>query len=414
MNRVLAIRSRFGSTPSKPDCVACDVAWTGVALTLLSCIAWQAWHNAGATFAVAVLLGAGLGFALRRSGFGFAGPWRAMLVDRRGAGMRAQLGLLALLTIIFFPLMANGEAFGKPLFDIVRPVGVSLLAGAFLFGLGAQLASACSSGSFAAVGDGKFRYVIVAVGMAIGATIGSAHFGWWESQPRWISFSMVREWGALPGVVTNLAFIGVLAALTLRLERARHGRILAQPEQKYHLLKGPWPLSWGVIALALLCTVTLLVTGRPWTIITALPLWGAKLIEGAGLSWDVAFWEYWGSDTRMLMLEDSLWFDLTTLMIVGLVLGVMLAATLAGRYKLQWKITANEAIRAVSGGLLLGYGGLVGLGCNIGAFLAGVSSGSIHGWVWLAAAFLGSAAGVAILALTGRILGGRRASATTC
>jgi len=114
------------------------------------------------------------------------------------------------------------------------------------------------------------------------------------------------------------------------------------------------------------------------------------------------------------MLEDSLWFDLTTLMIVGLVLGVMLAATLAGRYKLQWKITANEAIRAVSGGLLLGYGGLVGLGCNIGAFLAGVSSGSIHGWVWLAAAFLGSAAGVAILALTGRILGGRRASATTC
>ena len=78
---------------------------------------------------------------------------------------------------------------------------------------------------------------------------------------------------------------------------------------------------------------------------------------------------------------------------------------------LSGKITIGEAVRAVTGGLLLGYGGLVGLGCNIGAFLAGVSSGSIHGWVWRAAAFFGSAAGVAVVALAGRILGGRGASA---
>jgi hypothetical protein len=54
-------------------------------------------------------------------------------------------------------------------------------------------------------------------------------------------------------------------------------------------------------------------------------------------------------------------------------------------------------LTAATGGLLLGYGGIVGLGCNIGAFLAGVASGSLHGWVWLLAAFAGTGVGVAIL-----------------
>jgi hypothetical protein len=36
------------------------------------------------------------------------------------------------------------------------------------------------------------------------------------------------------------------------------------------------------------------------------------------------------------------------------------------------------------------------MGCNIGAFLAGISSGSLHGWIWLLAAFAGTAAAVAI------------------
>jgi uncharacterized membrane protein YedE/YeeE len=33
-------------------------------------------------------------------------------------------------------------------------------------------------------------------------------------------------------------------------------------------------------------------------------------------------------------------------------------------------------------------------GCNVGAFLGGVSSASLHGWIWFAMAFLGSILGV--------------------
>jgi hypothetical protein len=95
----------------------------------------------------------------------------------------------------------------------------------------------------------------------------------------------------------------------------------------------------------------------------------------------------------------------TSLMIAGLVLGTALAAVLSGGLRVSWRIGPSDALTAATGGLLLGYGGIVGLGCNIGAFLAGVASGSLHGWVWLLAAFAGTGVGVAILGAARKLRG---------
>jgi uncharacterized membrane protein YedE/YeeE len=46
------------------------------------------------------------------------------------------------------------------------------------------------------------------------------------------------------------------------------------------------------------------------------------------------------------------------------------------------------------GGLLMGYGAWLSFGCNVGAYLAGIASTSLHGWLWIAFALLGSALGV--------------------
>jgi hypothetical protein len=48
----------------------------------------------------------------------------------------------------------------------------------------------------------------------------------------------------------------------------------------------------------------------------------------------------------------------------------------------------------VLGGLLLGYGARIAYGCNIGAFISGVASGSLHGWLWIAAALPGTWLGI--------------------
>ena len=67
---------------------------------------------------------------------------------------------------------------------------------------------------------------------------------------------------------------------------------------------------------------------------------------------------------------------------------------LAGVYAPKIRLTAREASTAIIGGLLMGYGARLAYGCNIGGFVGGVVSGSLHGWWWLLFGFLGSGAGV--------------------
>ena len=66
-------------------------------------------------------------------------------------------------------------------------------------------------------------------------------------------------------------------------------------------------------------------------------------------------------------------------------------------------LVSNRTMEIVVALLLLGGAAIVisdsariGFGCNIGAFVGGVASGSLHGWIWLAAAFAGSYVGIAL------------------
>jgi uncharacterized membrane protein YedE/YeeE len=85
----------------------------------------------------------------------------------------------------------------------------------------------------------------------------------------------------------------------------------------------------------------------------------------------------------------------------GIVLGAMAAAGLAGRFKPRLRLRGGDLLSAVIGGLLLGYGARLAFGCNIGAFFSGIASGSLHGWVWLMAAFAGSMVGTRLRPLFG-------------
>jgi hypothetical protein len=62
---------------------------------------------------------------------------------------------------------------------------------------------------------------------------------------------------------------------------------------------------------------------------------------------------------------------------------------------------AASLVAAILGGVLLGYGARVAYGCNIGAYFSGIASGSLHGWLWLPAAFAGNIVGTALRPLFG-------------
>jgi uncharacterized protein len=86
---------------------------------------------------------------------------------------------------------------------------------------------------------------------------------------------------------------------------------------------------------------------------------------------------------------------------IGIMLGALTAAGLAGRFAPAWRVPLRSLVAALVGGLLLGYGARIAYGCNIGAFFSGIASSSLHGWLWFAAAFAGNAAGVKLRPLFG-------------
>ena len=202
----------------------------------------------------------------------------------------------------------------------------------------------------------------------------------------------------MPALIINLAVFALITLATLIIEKRRHGFIDKDTHNTslplyQQLISGPWPFIWGAMALAILNFVTLAMIGRPWAVAVAYPLWGAKAAEWLDIDLELDFWTYWMQPGRESALMEPLTSDAGTLMNVGIVIGALLAAALAGKLTVQWRMPWQHWIAAIIGGLMLGYGATIAFGCNIGAYFGGIASGSLHGWLWLIAAFLGSILG---------------------
>lgn len=349
----------------------------------------------GTRLGLLMIVGALLGVSLYHAAFGFTAAWRVFISERRGRGLRAQMVMLAIAVLLFFPALGAGTLWGQEVSGFVSPIGVSVVFGAFLFGIGMQLGGGCASGTLFTAGGGNARMVITLIFFIVGSLIGSAHFAWWIGLPAFQPVSLVHTFGAGGGMAVSLALFGGIAALTVLLEKRRHGGLEEAPRANFsqgRWLTGPWPLLLGAVALALLNFATLALAGRPWGITSAFALWGAKVYEFIG--GDVSQWGYWQSPDNAAALRASVWSDITTVMNVGIILGAMMAATLAGRFAPTLRIPLGSVMAAVIGGLMLGYGARLAFGCNIGAYFSGIASGSLHGWVWLVAGFAGNAVGI--------------------
>jgi uncharacterized membrane protein YedE/YeeE len=349
------------------------------------------------------VLGGGLGLVLYHALFGFTSAWRVFIADGRGAGLRAQMLMLAIAAVLFFPALGHGSLFGQVVHGEYGAVGVSVLVGAFVFGVGMQLGGGCASGTLYTAGGGNTRMLVTLAAFIIGSAVGALHLPWWSAQPNIGTVSLIETLGWAPALAISLAVFAAIALATRAIEKRRHGGLLSgiMPKQRgwRRALQGPWPLLAGAVALAVENFATLYLAGRPWGVTSAFALWGSKLFALAGA--DVASWGYWQAPAKAAALQQSVFADVTSVMDFGIVLGALIAAGLGGKFAPSWRIPTRSLIAAVIGGLMLGYGARLAYGCNIGAYFSGIASGSLHGWLWLAAAFAGSVIGTRLRPLFG-------------
>ena len=88
--------------------IAVGIVLSGIGITYLSqAFGWRQ----SALFGV----GLGAGLVLYHAAFGFTSAWREILRTGRSAGLRAQLLMLAVTTLVFLPLLADGQLWGMEL-----------------------------------------------------------------------------------------------------------------------------------------------------------------------------------------------------------------------------------------------------------------------------------------------------------
>jgi len=365
------------------------------ALALAAAIAFAlaaATLDQGARMLALLALGLFIGLTLYHAAFGFASAYRALFERRSTRAARAQLFMLAAATLLFAPALAQGTLFGREIVGAIAPAGVAVAAGAFLFGIGMQLAGGCGSGTLYVAGGGQPRMLLVLAAFCGGGWWASLHMDFWARLPAPEALAMGDALGWPLAVGLQLAVLGALWAL-LGLPRWAAGapRPPRAPGISF-LWQGPWPLAAGALLLALANFATLALAGHPWSITWAFTLWGAKAARLLG--WDPAAEPFWSADFQRAALERSVFADVTSVMDFGIVLGALAAAALAGRFAPRARLTAGAGAAALVGGLAMGYGARIAFGCNVGAFFSGVASTSLHGWLWIAAALPGCWAGL--------------------
>jgi hypothetical protein len=369
-----------------------DPRVVALALALFAAGLWFAGTTGGWRVAAAFAIAGLGGVALTQAGFGFAGGWRKALIERRTGLVRAQILMIGVTLLAFAPLLAAGTVFGQPVRGYVFPISLDLVLGAALFGLGMAVTGACGSGTLFAAGAGSTRMLIALAAFVAGATGAAYAFEAWSGLPRLAAVSLPATFGALPALALQLGLLGLLWWGLVALERRRHGAVAPIGRAAdARLLAGPWSPLAAALVLACVAVATLIVAGRPWGITQAFTLWGSWTVDALRLE-EPHFWAYWEEPTRVDFLHRRLFADTTSVMNLGLIAGAMLAAGLAGRFRPTLP-TLSGAASATLGGLMLGAGAVIGTGCNISALFSGIASGSLHGWVWLAAAAAGNVVG---------------------
>lgn len=326
--------------------------------------------------AVLMLVGVGMGAALAGARFGFTTGWRQLIEQRNPQGVTGQVLLLALASLAALPLLGQFSE----LHAALGPPSVSLLVGAFVFGLTMQIADGCGSGTLYKAGLGVPLNMGILPLFALGSFLGSVHLDSWLSLGQIAPVSLSAEYGTGGALALTLA---LLAAVLVAV------RLWVGAGQSWFDKR--W--IWGAVALAVLATLNLLLAGQPWGVVYGFGLWAAKVSVALG-AFDPTSNAFWGQAGNAQRLTQTLFMDVTTITNIGILGGALWvsAKSPAGSKPL----TTQQWVIGLVAGFVMGYSSRLAFGCNIGAMLSGISTGSLHGWIWVPLAFAGTLIGVRV------------------
>lgn len=386
----------FTFRPSRADLVRVGGLFVLVAL-VIGAYALHDTPGQGARASLSLILGAALGIVFQRGRFCFFCIFRDFLEPKEGK--RDSTGLYAVITalavggigyaVVFGAFLPNPFTGRLPAGAHIGPVSWVLVASGLAFGLGMALSGACISGQLYRLGEGYSRAPLALFGSLIGFGLG---FYTWQSV--YVGTINQAPVGWLPATLgyggSVAALLIVLAILAIALVRWLPARE-ARPAGAV-TVRGIWeavivrrwpPLISG--ALVGLIGVFAYFRIEPLGVTSQMASTSRTVLENAGLlAGRLNGLDGFAGCAAVVVqtITENGW------LIGGIVAGSFAVVLLANRFQLS-TLTPLNSFTALLGGVFMGWGSMLALGCTVGTLLSGISAFAMSGWVFGAAVFIG-------------------------
>lgn len=393
---------RTAPAPTPPGRTAGDTLRTTISVLLAALVLGTAFHLSstggeglgGRTASFTLLAGLALGIVFERGRFCFHCIFRDAFEERDSRGLYAILTALAVGTlgyaVIFSIRLPDPSAGRLPPDAHIAPVSPALILAGLAFGLGVVISGGCIGGHLYRLGEGSLRAIPALGGTLVGFGLG--FLTWNPLYRRFIADAPVpwlpRGSGYGVAVLLQLAALAGIGIWLLRFNPptpARPERRIDAPTMRRLVFVERWPaLATG--ALVGIIGVFAYLRDRPLGVTSQMSSLTRTVLDDHGVL-----------PQRLLALDQRLAgcvavvVDTITAngwLVLGIVVGSFAAALPGRRFRIE-PLTGRGALTAVAGGVLLGWGAIIGLGCSIGVFLSGTQALAVSGWVFAAAMTIG-------------------------
>lgn len=277
------------------------------------------------------------------------------------------------------------------IYNTQRLPWLSLWLGGLLFGMGMVLASGCASKALVRLGAGNLKSLVVlmAMGMAALATLRGLPAVWRVQgvdrvDADWAWGPFVSQWLAhFSG--WSLPMSGAVAAAGTAL--CLFGWALKKPEDRLSasLFAGG---GIGLLAVLLWWTsgVMAWVPEHPETLESVFLTTSSGRMESMSFVGPVGFW----LDAWLYYSDGTKRVSFGMVMLPGVVLGAAWHAWRSGTFRWEGFTQTGDLVRHLVGGLLMGVGGIMAMGCTLGQGLSGLSTLSLGSVLATAGIVLGA------------------------
>ena len=334
----------------------------------------------GTALSLSLWLGLAFGAVLQRSRFCFYCVSRDFIELKDAKGL---LGIIAALIVgtigyhlIFGAFLLEPVAPRLPPNAHIAPVSWVLILGSLSFGFGMAIAGSCISAQLYRLGEGLLSAIFAFLGIIIGFVL--AFLSW-----NYLYLSSIQQapliwfphyFGYQGSIIVQILLLTMLALVLVKLHKQQKEKKITQQW---------WNVKWhtyvGGILVALIAIIAFLRVS-PLGVTAEI---GSIARTSAGY-FNILPARLEGLDTLrgcITIIKETFWSN-NGLFIFGVVLGSFALATFSGDFKIQIP-KIKESTRSFVGGILMGFGSMLALGCTVGTLLSGIMAASLSGWIFL-------------------------------